>query len=156
MLRVLLILWVMTIPLTKGYAQTTPGIVSEEANIIDESGDVLLIDNSKTKVGRDFYEQIYRNWQNAVSDTTEINIPKYLSVISTDLVIVIDEAPGMGSSSIVSISVDDIIIWRQQLQPKADLVEILAEHAILYITDYILNYSEYMEQLKNEDQHGTF
>ena len=32
----------------------------------------------------------------------------------------------------------------------------LAENAVLYIADYIMNYSEYMEQLKNEDQNGAY
>lgn len=136
--------------------QAPPAVVLEENSAIDYQQDILLIDNSKTKAGRDFYEEVYRKWQNALADTTEINIITYLNKISDELIVVIDESPGMGNSTIVSVTVNELLIWRQNLQPKAEWIEILAENAALYITDYIVNYAEYMEQLKSEDENDTY
>jgi hypothetical protein len=142
--------------LNHSFSQNVPNILLEDSNLFESLDDLLLIDNSKTKAGRDFYEQFYTNWQNTLIDTTELNIATYLKTINTDLIVVIDELPGMGNTTLVSLTIDDLTIWRQNLQPKSDLIEFLAQNAILYIIDYIVNYSEYMEQLKNEDQNGTY
>ena len=155
-MRIFFLFLAFLIFFSRTQAQNSSSVVLEENNLTERFVDILLIDNTKTKAGRDFYEEIYRNWQNILSDTTEVNLYAYLTKINDDLIVIIEESPGMGNTTIVSLTVDDLLIWRQNLQPKADLIEFLAENAILYITDYVLNYAEYMEQLKNEDENGTF
>jgi hypothetical protein len=115
----------------------------------------LLLDNTKTKAGRDFYESVYRNWSAAILDTTENNLALVLPTFAEEITIDFEEQPAMGNSTRVTMSVDNVLIWSQFLQPKASVIEILSENAVLVLTDYLTNYQEYIQGLENEDSKGT-
>lgn len=115
----------------------------------------LLLDNTKTKAGRDFYESMYRNWSAALLDSTENNLALILPTFTEEIIIDFEEQPAMGNSTRIIMSVDNIPIWTQLLQPRASVIEMLSEYAVLVLTDYLTNYQEYIQELNNEDSKGT-
>lgn len=115
----------------------------------------LLLDNTKTKAGRDFYEAVYRNWSAALLDSTENNLALILPTFTEEIIIDFEEQPALGNSTRIIMSVDNIPIWTQLLQPRASVIEMLSEYAVLVLTDYLTNYQEYIQELNNEDSKGT-
>jgi curli production assembly/transport component CsgE len=115
----------------------------------------LLLDNTKTKAGRDFYESMYRNWSAALLDSTENNLALILPTFTEEIIIDFEEQPALGNSTRIIMSVDNIPIWTQLLQPRASVIEMLSEYAVLVLTDYLTNYQEYIQELNNEDSKGT-
>jgi hypothetical protein len=115
----------------------------------------LLLDNTKTKAGRDFYESMYRNWSAALLDSTENNLALILPTFTEEITIDFEEQPAMGNSTRIIMNVDNVPIWTQLLQPRASVIEMLSEYAVLVLTDYLTNYQEYNQDLENEDSKGT-
>jgi curli production assembly/transport component CsgE len=115
----------------------------------------LLLDNTKTKAGRDFYEAVYRNWSAALLDSTENNLALILPTFAEEITIEFEEQPAMGNSTRIIMSVNNVPIWTDFLQPKASAIEMLSEYAVLVLTDYLTNYQEYNQDLENEDSKGT-
>jgi curli production assembly/transport component CsgE len=115
----------------------------------------LLLDNTKTKAGRDFYESMYRNWSAALLDSTENNLALILPTFTEEITIDFEEQPAMGNSTRIIMNVDNVPIWTQLLQPRASVIEMLSEYAVLVLTDYLTNYQEYIQELNNEDSKGT-
>lgn len=130
-------------------------VVPVESNSLTELSTVgFLLDNTRTKNGRDFYEYFFQQWLTIQSDTTLIS-PDSFSGIGEELTISVDEQPAQGISTIVSMSVNDIMIWQQFLQPRLGLAELLAEDAAATLAQYIQNFQEFQKQLGSDDQQGT-
>lgn len=140
----------------EAYDETS--FVPLEQNILIESeSNVLLLDGTRTKFGRDFYEFFYQQWLSVQSDTTVISSTAF-SNIGEELAVTIDEQPapgGIGTSTIVSITVNDFLLYQQFLQPRLDVIELMAGDAIGAMTQYIQNYQEFQKQLSSEDQQGS-
>jgi hypothetical protein len=115
----------------------------------------LLLDNTRTKAGRDFYEAVYRNWSSALLDSTENNLALALVAFTEEITIEFEEQPTMGSSTLINISVDNVLIWSQFLQPRQSVIEMLSENAVMVLSNYITNYQEFTQDLENEDSKGT-
>lgn len=118
---------------------------------------VLLLDQTRTKNGRDFYEYVYQRWSAVQSDTTLIPANAFTD-IGEELTVVIEEQPvpgGIGTSTVVSLTVNDVMIYQQFLQPRQDVLEGMAEGASEMLTTYIQNYQQYQQQLGSEDQQGN-
>lgn len=118
---------------------------------------VLLLDQTRTKNGRDFYEYVYQRWSAVQSDTTLIPANAFTQ-IGEELTVLIEEQPvpgGIGTSTIVSLSVNDVMIYQQFLQPRQGVLEEMAEGASDMLTTYIQNYQQYQQQLGSEDQQGN-
>lgn len=129
-----------------------------EQNIgLESMSNVLLLDDTRTKNGRDFYEFFYQGWLSVQTDTTVIS-PTAFSDIGEELNVSVDEQPapgGIGTSTVVSISVNDVMIYQQFLQPRLGVIELMAEDAIGALTQYIQNYQEFQRQLGSDDQQGS-
>lgn len=140
----------------ESYDETS--FVPLEQNILLETeSNVLLLDDSRTKLGRDFYEFFYQQWLAVQSDTTVISRTAF-SDIGEELTVTIDEQPapgGIGTSTIVSITINDFLIYQQFLQPRLEVIEMMAADALGAMTQYIQNYQEYQKQLGSEDQQGS-
>lgn len=130
-------------------------VTEEQLQVFSELGGGLLLDNTRTKGGRDFYDMVYQKWASAQSDTVEQNLSVRIAAIGEELTIKIEEQPSLGTSTIVSISINNNLIWQQFLQPREAVIEMLSDNAVLYISDYVINYNEYVQQLSNEDQQGN-
>lgn len=115
---------------------------AEETEIeIEIEIDGLLVDNTKTKIGRDFYDLFYANWE------PPVNAKNYT--------ITILEKPFRLTSTLIVVSINDNVVYQAILQPRQEIVEQLSEQAAAVTFNYLENYEEIMRQLNGEDQAGT-
>lgn len=137
----------------------------------DETGGTsLILDNSRTKVGRDFYDLFYKHWSALATqaDTTKRQklalIPQAdttkrqsiaPSAISGDVVIMIEEIPSPGTANQILISIDDQPVWQQFVQARYDVLEADALYALDVVRQYLANYQETQQQLGSQDQKGS-
>ena len=101
----------------------------------------MIFDETITKVGRDFYEQFFNEFNNP----TQIK----------DFSITIKERPMPGIGTQITVSIDDIEIMQQFIQPNQEMIEMLSTYAVQLAQSYLINYQEIQAQLQSEDQAGT-
>ncbi len=136
----------------EGLAETNNLLLQEKA-IGEDTGLGLVLDNSRTKLGRDFYELFYQRWNSSQLDSTQTSTIAFNQL--DDLTIMIEELPSPGLSNLIQISVNDQLLWQQFMQPRMDALEYFAENAYETVLQYILNYQEIQSQLGSQDQKGT-
>ena len=120
-------------------AQDMQRASSGEALVAEING--LVVDETITKIGRDFYEVFYSKWEAPASELS--------------YTIFIKELPLVGQGSQVTIYMDDTELFTQPIQPRYDVIEAVAEYAVSLVTNYINNYESISRQLGNEDQRGN-
>ena len=101
----------------------------------------LVVDETITKVGRDFYEVFYRQWEPPVSEMT--------------YTILIKELPLPGRGSQVMVYLNETELFSQPVQPRYDVIEEMAEYAAGVARSYVTHYESISQQLGNEDQRGS-
>lgn len=90
----------------------------------DAEIDGLILDETRSKLARDFYETFYRNWSS-------------MSVDARGQTIVVRESPGrIGIGTNVIVVVDDKPVTRLNLQPRADLIDDLAGQLVAALVQY--------------------
>lgn len=134
-----------------------------EAVITEEGTETLLLDNTRSKIGRDFYEAFFRHYaelpKTAASlfptDTT-LKITPNVELDINAFVVTIDELPALGTgTSIISVSLNDQLVWQNYVQIRQEVLELYALNAAEVINQYVLNYQELQRSLENDDQKGT-
>lgn len=75
----------------------------------------LILDETRTKAGRDFFELFSIQW-------TTIPLLNYS--------ITIEEQPDRGRGSFIKVSIDDTMVFFQRLNPRMQEIEELADRAI--------------------------
>lgn len=141
-------------PIEAGPDETTQVLI--EGLFAEDISVSLILDNSRTKAGRDFYEILYREWNEAASDTLQARA--FMSGLDPDdFVILVEELPFLsrGTSTVISVSINDVPLYQQFLQPRFDLIEEAATLAAALIKDYFTGYLEIQQQLENQDLKGT-
>lgn len=103
--------------------------------------DGLLFDETKTKSGKDFYDFFYSAWEAPPG--------------AANYSIFITEMPFRLNTTQIEVKINDIIVFQSFLQPRADIVEELAQYAVAQTRMYLANYEELMRQMSDEDQAGT-
>jgi len=103
--------------------------------------DGLLVDDTKTKTGKDFYDLFYSSWE----------APKG----AKNYTITVSEKPFRLSSTLIVVSINDNTVYQSILQPRQDIVEGLSADAILTAQSYLANYEEIMKELNGEDMAGS-
>ena len=83
----------------------------------------MVIDETRSTQGRDFYNIFYHNWQ---APEGAMNYTVYVR-----------EQPGRGQGSVVEVRVNDEIAFRSQLQPRYDVVEQTAQQAVQYTQQFM-------------------
>ena len=139
------------------YFDETKVVPIEQAVSLEGATGIFLVDETRTKNGRDFYEYVYQQWLSIQSDTTVIPASAF-SDIGEELTISVDEQPvpgGIGTSTVVTLTVNDITIYQQFLQPRQGAVEQMAGEAADMLTQYIQYYQEFQKQLGSDDQKGN-
>ncbi|HLN53155.1 MAG TPA: CsgE family curli-type amyloid fiber assembly protein [Lentimicrobium sp.] len=101
----------------------------------------LIIDQTRTKAGHDFYELLYNAWE----DPPEVE----------NYVIKIEEKPYRVNVTMLEVWVDDEILGSTILQPRQDLIEELVVSVNQALKEYLINRKEVMKQLESEDVSGT-
>jgi curli production assembly/transport component CsgE len=100
----------------------------------------LVMDNTLSKVGHDFYEFFYEKWD---PPDTERHFTIYINE---------KPAPGMGNLVQVKINYDKV--FRSKLTPRQQTLERIATQAVKKSTNYIANYKKIKQQL-GKDLKGT-
>jgi curli production assembly/transport component CsgE len=113
--------------------------MAEEELMIGITG--LIIEETMTKIGYDFYEYFYLLWE----APGEISIKDYNIYIS-------ERASPMWGSW-VQVRVDERIVWNSVLRPRSTEIEDAAKEAITATKEYLVNYEQY--QFKTNDMFGT-
>lgn len=103
--------------------------------------DGLLMDETRTKAGRDFYELFFKAWE----------APKQASGYT----IRISERPAKGMLTEIIIKVNDEAVYNSWLQARYDLIESTAQWALQEVFRYISHYEEIQRQMAVEDLQGT-
>ena len=133
--------------------------VLQEEMLTEQGAESLLLDNTRSKIGRDFYEAFYKAYvdapASAPADTSQL-ARKPLEFELDVFLIVIEELPSnSGIGNIVSVSVNDQLLWQQFVQARQDIVEEYALNAVETIRQYIIGYKDTQLQLNSEDQSGS-
>ena len=103
--------------------------------------DGLLVDDTKTKTGKDFYDLFYGSWEAPTG--------------AKNFTITISEKPFRLSSTLIVVSINETPVYQSVLQPRQDIVEGLSQDAILTTQSYLANYEEIMKQLNGDDMAGS-
>ena len=101
----------------------------------------MIFDETITKVGRDFYDEFFNNWNNP----TQIK----------DFSITIKEMPMPGIGTQITVMIDEFELLKQFIRPNQEMIEMLSAYAVDLASQFLLNYQEIQAQLQNEDQAGT-
>lgn len=134
--------------------------------LMDENGPgSIIIDVTRTKIGRDFYDSFYQHWNSLPamkpitappdSSRTTPKLPPVLNL--TEFVITIEDlpTPGNGLASIVSIIIDNQTIWQQFVPVRRDQIDEYALDAVAAVQDYLADLQSVSAQLGDGDQLGT-
>ncbi len=134
-----------------------------EAVLTEDGTETLLLDNTRSKIGRDFYDAFFRHYAElpksvtplALADTTQKVTPN-LELDLDAFVVTIDELPAFGvGTTIISVTLNDQLIWQNYVQARQDVLETYAFNAAEVVNQYVLNYQDVQRQLESEDQKGS-
>lgn len=136
-----------------------------DENVVTEEGtETLLLDNTRSKIGRDFYEAFFRHYAElpkaaptpfAPADTT-LKVSPNLELDINAFIVTIEELPAFGvGTSIISISLNDQLIWQNYIQARQDILETYAFGAAEIVNQYVVNYQEVQRSLSSDDQSGS-
>ncbi len=101
----------------------------------------LVVDETQTKLGHDFYDLFYQKWES----------PQALS----DFTIIISEKPLPSLGTQVSIKINDTEIFENRLQTRYELIEELADYAVQLSMNYLQNYEEIQKELNGDEMKGS-
>ena len=135
-----------------------------EAVLTEEGTETLLLDNTRSKIGRDFYEAFFRHYAELPKTTVPLLTPADTTVkitpnVELDInafIVTIEELPALGvGTSIISVSLNDQVVWQNYIQLRQDVIEAYAFNAAEVINQYVLNYQEVQRSLESDDQRGS-
>jgi curli production assembly/transport component CsgE len=102
----------------------------------------LIIDNTFSKAGNDFQQIFNTKWTWPAQNAEQF-------------IITISEKPSFVNSTIIEITINELVVFENFLQPRYDVIEETVDQAIGYTLDYILNYEDLVKQLGEEDLIGS-
>ncbi len=97
--------------------------------------DGLVVDETITKMGRDFYDVFHRQWE--------------APPMAQNFTIQIKEFPARGLGALIQVTVNDQTILEQQLQPRYDIIEEIATYAAGHAYEFLLQ-DQLQRQLEAE------
>lgn len=127
----------------------------DESMLDDESSSTFILDNTKTKIGRDLYETFYQLWSSLELDSTARKQLKVSLIANPELVIEIEEIPSPGLSNMAVVKIDDIVIWQDFVQTRPDAMTAQLSEAIRQVIQYFISFQEIQNQLGSDDQSGS-
>ncbi|WP_028376240.1 CsgE family curli-type amyloid fiber assembly protein [Leeuwenhoekiella sp. MAR_2009_132] len=108
--------------------------ISKETSLSQDGFEIegLIIENSITKVGRDFYQLFYSKY--------------FLSGLKSNKNIIITESPGRSRNTRISIKVDNQLVWQFFSNPSRDYLERQANATLNSVLQQLQN----LERIKDE------
>jgi len=113
----------------------------DQSNEVEIEIDGLLVDDTKTKMGKDFYDLFYGSWEAPPG--------------AKNYTITVSEKPFRLTSTLIVVSINENPVYQAILQPRQDIVEALSWEAIGNTQSYLANYEEIMKQLNGDDMTGS-
>ena len=107
--------------------------VRQRARLGPESSG-LVLDQTITKIGHDFYDQFYSRWE-APADVLEYTVT-------------VGEKPSRGNNAVIVVTVNGEELLEFPLQGKSDIVEDAAQQAIGLAASYLQQAYEVSKQLE--------
>jgi len=120
-------------------AEETEKVAAAEEEVMEEITG-LIIEQTMTRIGYDFYENFFILWK----------APKGIK----DYNIFISEKASSEWGSLVQIKVDSNVVWDRALKPRGEEIEEAAKEATVATKEFLDNYEEYKKQLGGEDMKG--
>jgi len=127
----------------------------DESAFDENESTTFILDNTKTKIGRDLYEEFYRQWGGMQLDSLARAQFKTSVMANEELIIEMEEIPSPGLSNMVSIKVGDLLVWQQFVQPRSEAMEAQVAEAVQQVLQYFVGYQEIQNQLGTADQSGS-
>ena len=87
--------------------------------------DGLILDETRSKIGKDFYDTFYQAWQQPQD--------------AYGFTIRIIEKPVPGLGSLIEVNVNQTLAYQARLQPRAETIEASGKEAVLYAQYYLQN-----------------
>jgi curli production assembly/transport component CsgE len=103
--------------------------------------DGLVMDETMTKVGRDFYDMFFSVW-------VAPQKAKNFTIIIKEMVL-----PGLATQ--ITVFVNETEVFKQKVQPRYEVLEQMSQYANQMAMQYLNNYEKMNAQLEDEDQQGT-
>ena len=103
--------------------------------------DGLIIDETRSKTARDFYDFFYSKWIAPVN--------------AKDYSIRIRELPSRGRVARITVEVNDRPLYTRVLQPRLELIEDMSKQAIRIVRQHLDKNETMKKQLGSEDQQGS-
>ncbi|TPE44394.1 CsgE family curli-type amyloid fiber assembly protein [Pontibacter mangrovi] len=97
--------------------------------------DGLIVDETITKIGRDFYDVFHRQWEAPPS--------------AKNFTILIKERPTRGNGALIQVALNDELLFEQQLQPRYDVIEEVATYVASGLYEYLVR-NQLQQQLEAE------
>jgi curli production assembly/transport component CsgE len=120
-------------------------IIKEETEKMTKDADLeidgLLVDDTKTKSGKDFYDLFYQQWEAPAG--------------AKNYTIFIIEKPFRLTTTMIEILINETMVYQSFLQPRYDYIETLTEQAVSQTALYLRNYEEIVRELDGNDRSGT-
>ena len=85
----------------------------------------MVIDETRSKIGRDFYDAFYQNW------TAPEEVPRFTITVS--------EQPAPGLGTIILVNANDTETFKYRLQPRYDFIQQAAQYAVRLTYSYLKN-----------------
>lgn len=101
----------------------------------------FIFNETMTKLGADFYYFFFQQWRNPTN------------IEGLSIYVIEKPLPGMGG--IISIKVEDRIVFQSMLRPNVQQIRDAATAAVQRTQSYFVNYKQIQEQLDGDDQSGT-
>lgn len=112
-----------------------------KSNDVEIEIDGLLVNDTKTKTGKDFYDLFYDGWEAPAA--------------AKNYSITVSEKPFRLTSTMIVVSINENVVYQDILQPRQDILEAQTEEAISTTQNYLANYEEITKQLNGEDLAGS-
>ncbi|MGY6744157.1 MAG: CsgE family curli-type amyloid fiber assembly protein [Cecembia sp.] len=103
--------------------------------------DGLLIDETKTKSGRDFFDFFYRDWE-APEDAKNYSI-------------FVVERPFRANQTLIEVLINETLVYQTFLQPRLDYIEEIVGDSIAITQMYLARYEELIRELDGDDRRGS-
>jgi curli production assembly/transport component CsgE len=131
--------------LLKATAKDSSQVANQHRRFRPTEIEGLVMDQTITKVGHDFYDAFYSIWEAPAE--------------AGDFTIIIHEKPARGTSTLISVEVNESELLELPLQPKAEVIEETASYAFEVATDFLIrarNDSRVLEQRGNKQPTEVF
>lgn len=104
--------------------------------------DGLVLDQTRSRTGREFYEQFYAQWAER-------------SALMGETDILLEEQPARGRLGFLEIKVNDSVVVAYHLQPGDEWMELAVQQAVERLINYFQNIEQMQKDLESQDQAGS-